>query len=79
MASFQAPVSKFVPDGKSNPYLAAVSKEAKAALILIPSSSTPATETAMSALITNPLSRILSMASAKPPEELSFSGLNIDV
>jgi hypothetical protein len=77
-AAFQAPVFRFVPDGNSSPYFAAVSKEAKAALTLIPSSSTPATAMETSAFITSPLSRILSMASAKPPLELSFSGYSID-
>lgn len=66
MASLKAGVSKLVPDGNSSPYFAAVSKEARAALIFIPSSSTPATLIAMSALITNPLSKILSIASARP-------------
>jgi hypothetical protein len=37
-----------VPVGNSRPYLAAVSKEATAARILTPKSSTPAMETAMS-------------------------------
>ena len=56
-----------VPEGNSRPYLAAVSKEAMAARILMPSSSTPTTETVMSALITNPLSRTASITSIRVP------------
>jgi len=58
-------VSRLVPDGNSRPYFAAVSNDASAALILMPSSSTPATETVMSALITNPLSSIRSIRSTR--------------
>ena len=56
-----------VPEGNSSPYRAAVAKEARAALILMPRSSTPATETVMSALITSPLSRMTSITSAREP------------
>ena len=47
------------------PNFAAVSKEAMLALILIPSSSVPAMDMAISALITMPLSRTLSIISAR--------------
>ena len=65
----------FVPEGNSSPYLAAVSNDARAALILIPSNSTPTTETVISALITRPLSSILSMTSARVPA-VSFCACN---
>ena len=60
---FQPGVFKFVPEGNSRPYWAAVSKDATAALIFIPSNSTPTRDTEISALITIPLSRMRSITS----------------
>src|SRR3989338_10936614 len=67
----QAGAFKFVPDGNAKPNLAAVSKLANAALILIPKISVPARSILMSAFIIKPLSRILSISSVSP----TLSGL----